>query len=199
MTGIEKIIEHIEADADAERAAIIAEAEARCAELGAQYVLAEQSEYHRIISDGEKMAAQQKEHRASLAALEAKKQLLATKQELVQAAFERAAVLLSELPEDRYVALLARLASEAALTGSEQLAFSERDVSRVGKSVRDAANDRLQRAGKTANLTVSDDTRKIRGGVIVICGDIETNCSVDALVGQQRSALSAKVSETLFG
>jgi hypothetical protein len=30
------------------------------------------------------------------------------------------------------------------------------------------------------------------GGVIVINGDIETNCSLDALIGQHRSALSVR-------
>lgn len=199
MNGIQKIIDHIKADAEAECALIAAQAEISCAEMSAVYAKSEQSAYEKIVSDGAKKAEQQLERLTSVAALEAKKQVLATKQEMVLATFERAAELLSDLPDDRYVPLLARLAAEASRTGYEKLAFSARDVLRVGEKVKDAANALLSRAGKEANLTVSTDTRNIRGGVIVLNGDIETNCSVDALVSQHRNALSNKVAQKLFG
>jgi V/A-type H+-transporting ATPase subunit E len=198
MNGIQKIIDRIEADAAAERAQIIAEAEARCAEIEAQYAEAAQSEYQKVVDSGEKTAAQRLERRTSVAAIEAKKQVLATKQEMVQAAFERAITLLSELPDGQYVELLARLVSEASRTGNEILTFSARDTARVGEAVKDAANALLRRTGKTADLKVSTDPRTIRGGVIVTCGDIETNCSLDALVSRERNALSGKVADMLF-
>jgi V/A-type H+-transporting ATPase subunit E len=198
MNGIQKIIERIEADAAAERADLTAEAEARCAEIEAKYAQTAQAEYQKVITNGEKTAGQRLERRASVAAIEAKKQVLTTKQEMVQAAFERAVQLLAELPDEQYTALLAGLASAASRTGIEILAFSARDAAKVGEAVKDAANASLQRAGKAANLTVSPATRNIRGGVIVVNGDIETNCSLDALVSMQRNALSGKVAETLF-
>ncbi len=199
MNGIERILDHIQAEAAAERAAIDAEADARCAEITAEYTKAAQSEYEKVMSDGEIKARQRFERLSSAAALEAKKQLLGTKQEMMQAAFERAAQLLAELPDSLYIPLLARLASEASRTGSEKLAFSERDTARIGTAVKNAANDLLRRAGKEANLTVSAGAREMSGGVIVINGDIETNCSLDALIGQHRSALSGPVAQKLFG
>lgn len=198
MNGIQKIIERIESDADAERAQIISEAEARCAEIEASSAEMARSEYERIVSDGEQMARQRLERRTSVAALEAKKQVLAVKQEMVQAAFERAVRLLLELPDEQYVELLSRLASVASRTGNEILAFSERDTVRVGETVKDAANTLLRREGKAADLQVSPDPRNIRGGVIISCGSIETNCSLDALVSRERNALSGKVADLLF-
>lgn len=198
MNGIQKIIDRIEADAAAERAQIAAEAEARCAAIGTSYAKAAQAEYQKITADGEKTASQRLERLAGAAATEAKKQILAAKQEMVQAAFDHAARLLSELPDDQYIPLLARLAFRASRTGTELLAFSARDASRVGEAVKDAANALLREAGKTADLRVSPDTRPIRGGVIVISGSIETNCSMDSLVSMQRSVLSGKVAEKLF-
>jgi V/A-type H+-transporting ATPase subunit E len=198
VNGIQRIIDRIEADAADERAQIAAEAEARCATIEAAYAEAAQAEYQKITARGEKTASQLLERRAGAAATEAKKQILATKQEMVQAAFDRAAWLLSELPDDRYIPLLARLAFRASRTGTETLVFSPRDVSRVGEAVKDAANALLRQAGKTADLRVSPETRNIRGGVIVISGNIETNCSADSLVSMQRSALSGKVAEMLF-
>lgn len=198
MNGIQKIIDRIEADAAAERTQIATEAEARCAAIEAAYAEAAQAEYQKIVAHGEKTAMQRLERRAGAAATEAKKQILAAKQEMVRAAFDHAARLLSELPDDQYIPLLARLAFRASRTGTEMLAFSARDASRVGEAVKNAANALLRQAGKTADLRVSPDTRSIRGGVIVISGNIETNCSTDSLVSMQRSALSGKVAETLF-
>ncbi|NLA86750.1 MAG: hypothetical protein GX847_05595 [Clostridiales bacterium] len=198
MNGIQRIIDRIEADAAAERAQILSEAEARCAEIGAQYTETAQAEYQKVITDGEKMVKQRLERQDSAAAIEAKKQILAAKQEMVSAAFERAVRLLSELPDAQYTKLLARLAADASRTGAETLAFSARDVSRVGESVKNEANALLRQSSKEANLTVSPDTRDIRGGVIVINGDIETNCSLDALVSMQRNALSGRIAEKLF-
>lgn len=197
--GIEKIIDHIEAEAAAERAAIAAEAEAGCKEILAAYAKTAETEYQKLVSAGAAEAKQRIGRLGSTAALEAKKQVLSAKQEMVNAAFDRAAELLAGLSDDRYITLAAGLAAGASRTGCEKLAFSPADQARVGKAVTDAANALLRQAGKTADLTLSPDTRGIRGGVIVINGDIETNCSIDALVSQHRNALSGKVAEKLFG
>lgn len=199
MNGIQRIIDHIKADAASESAAIAAQADARCAEIRAEFERAKQAEYQKILKDGTKRAEQHLERRASVTVLEAKKQVLTTKQEMVGAAFERAAQLLSDLPNDQYIPLLARLASEAARTGHEQLAFSPRDAKNVGEAVKDAANNLLRLSGLEASLTLADEVRNIRGGVIVINGDIETNCSLDALVSQHRNELSGRVAEKLLG
>ena len=60
------------------------------------------------------------------------------------------------------------------------------------------ANELLSAEGKLGKLTVSEDTADISGGVIVRFGGIETNCSIDALVRQQRSALATEVAQVLF-
>jgi V/A-type H+-transporting ATPase subunit E len=198
MNGIQKIIDRIEADAAAERAQIAAEAEARCAETEAAYAKAAQAEYEKLVTDAQQSVAQRLERKSGAAATEAKKQMLAAKQEMVLAAFDRAAQLISGLPDAQYISFLARLASRASRTGTEMLAFSEQDARRVGTAVKDAANALLRQAGKTADLTVSPETRHIRGGVIVLSGDIETNCSIDALLAMERNALSGEVAAKLF-
>ena len=61
------------------------------------------------------------------ARLEAKKSILNMKQETVSRAFELAKGKIAELPERDYVAFLAREASEAAVSGQEEVIFCERD------------------------------------------------------------------------
>lgn len=198
MNGIQRIIDRIEADAAAERAQIAAEAEARCAEIEAAYAQTAQVEYLKIIADGKLAAKQQLERLSGAQATEAKKQVLAVKQEMVLKAFNHAAQLLSELPDEQYIPFLARLSSQASRTGAEMLVFSASDAARIGEAVKDEANTLLCREGKPAQMTVSAETRPIRGGVIILNGDIETNCSIEALIANLRNALSIEVVEKLF-
>ena len=199
MNGIQRIIDRIEADAASELAQIAEEAESRCAEIEAAYSAAAQVEYRKIISDARLESERRLERKSGAAATEIKMQLLAVKQEILSSAFDRAAQIISELPDERYIPFLARLASRASMTGTEKLVFSERDARRVGSAVKDEANALLRRAGKTADLTVSAETRPIRGGVIVQSGDIETNCSIDALIAMEFRTLSGVVAAELFG
>ena len=127
--------------------------------------------------------------------MEARKQLLAFKQQLVSKAFEEAERQLAELPREEYIAFLASLAAKAATYGTEELVFNARDAKEVGSAVAKAANAAL---GAKGHLTVSEETREISGGLIVKQGDIETNCALDMLVSMQRSALASQVAEVLF-
>ena len=198
MNGIEKIISHIESDAKNEIDKIYADAAAKCLEIEKQYDQEATETYWKVIKAGSEEAKLSIERLDSAAQLEAKKQLLACKQELIAKAFANAVSALTELPEDTYVALLAKLAAQAASSGDECIIMSPTDRARCGKAVCIAANEILAAGGKKAVLTLSAETRDITGGIIVSSGAIEVNCSVDALVGQTKDELSAKVAAILF-
>lgn len=68
---------------------------------------------------------------------------LAAKQEVLDEAFRQALEEMCSLPEEQYIQLLARLAVQASSTGREQLIFSPKDRTRIGKAVVMAANDAL--------------------------------------------------------
>ena len=90
------------------------------------------------------------------------------------------------------------MASEASENGTEELVLNASDKAELGKAVCKTANEKLAAAGKLGKLTLSEDTADISGGVIVRFGGIETNCSIDALVRQQRNALATEVAQVLF-
>ena len=198
MNGIEKILAHIKSESGAECAAIERTAAEECEQIRAQYAKTEQDEYWKLINDGTKEAERRLERLNSLAVLESKKQVLATQQEMVSEAFEHAAKTLLGLPEELYVRFLARHACAASLTGEETIILSPQDRERVGKDVLEIANETLRANGKTASLTLSDSTADIRGGFILSGGDIEVNCSIDALVAEYRNDLSPDVASILF-
>ena len=199
MDGIEKILAHIKSESDARCGEIEWSAQEECARIRAKYEAEEQDEYRKLMDAGAKEVERRLERMGSLAALESKKHVLATQQEMVAEAFKHAADGLLELPESEYVAFLANYACKASLTGTETVVLSPGDKTRFGNQVLFTANAALRAAGKTASLTLSDKTADIRGGLILSSGDIEVNCSVDALVDERKNELSPAVASILFG
>ena len=156
------------------------------------------AEHEKLLRQGEAECEDILSGSRRIADMEAKKSVLALKQEMVEAAFEAAKAYISELPREQYAEFLARMASEASENGTEELVLNASDKAELGKAVCKTANEKLAAAGKLGKLTLSEDTADISGGVIVRFGGIETNCSIDALVRQQRSALATEVAQVLF-
>ncbi len=198
MNGIEKISNRLVADAEAEIAALRVETEARCAEIRAEYEQKAQTEYQTRLSEGMKNCETRIQRLGSAAEMEAKKSILAFKQEMVAKVFADAEEKLANLPKEQYVKFLAGQAAAAAAAGTEELIFNARDKAAVGPAVAAAANALLVEKGLPGALTVSGDTREISGGVIVRQGNIEVNCAVETLVRLRRSELASQVAEILF-
>lgn len=198
MNGIEKITAKLESEARAEIEAINAEAAAKCEEIKKEYEKKAQDEYWKRVQEGTKSVENRVERMASAADMEAKKSILAFKQEMVSKAFDRAVQNISEMPREEYIAFLAGQTAKAASTGEEELIFNARDRKEFGADAAKAANALLKKKGLAGGLTVSDETREIPGGLIVKQGDIEVNCSVDILVQLYRNELASQVAEILF-
>lgn len=198
MDGITKIIDRIAAEASEEVARIEAEGAARAAELAAEFAETEKTLYGERIAEGAAESVAQFERLKNVAALEAKKTILAEKQALITEVFEQAVKDLLALPEEQYVALLARVSAEAARTGDEKLVFNATDKARVGAKVVAATNALLSEQGRAAALTLADETRNLVGGVIISGGSIEVNASLTALVEQHRNELAPSVAAILF-
>ncbi len=227
MEGIEKITARIEQDAQAEVDRIRAQAKAQAEEVRAQARAQAEKLSADIQARGEKAAAERLERLKSAAQMERRKLELASKQEVLGEAFDKALEKLCSLPDKEYIDLLTRLALEASSTGREQLVFSQKDRARVGKQVVVAANEAMVKnvapelpesvtsskvgafLGKVVNstaamvagtgmLTLSERTAPIQGGFIMVDGDVEVNCAFETLVRLQREKLEKEVANVLF-
>lgn len=194
MNGIENIIARIDDDARQESQAILEQARTQAQAILEEYRAQARREAEAILERGRTAAAQQGQRLDSAAQLEGRKALLAAKQELIQAAFDRALEKLRGLPREEYISLLADLAAKASSTGREKLIFSQTDRAAVGKAVVMAANQRL---GDGA-LTLSEECRNMEGGFVLSGGAVEVNCSFEALLRQARAPLTAPVTAVLF-
>ena len=227
MNGIEKITAKIAADAEADVKKLQAETEQKIDALRVQTAAQAAQETRAILARGEKAAAERLERLESAAQMEQRKLELAAKQEVVGEAFEQAVEKLCTLPDKDLIALLTELAVEASTTGREALIFSVKDRARIGKQVVIAANEILvKRAapglpdsyadnkvgaflGKVVNttaavvtgagqLTLSEQTRPMRGGFIMADDNVEVNCTFETLVRMQREQLERDVANVLF-
>ena len=193
MNGIEKIIDRISGDAQAEIDTILNQAKAEAAEIAARYEAQAKAEAEEILARGKRAAAERAERLVSVAQLECRKAQLAAKQEVIDGSFGKALEKLLSLPQDKYVALLADLAAKAAPSGQGKLIFSQADRARVGEVVVAAANEKLN-----GSLTLAEETRPMNGGFILSDGRVEVNCSFDTLVRLQKAELTGKVTGVLF-
>lgn len=226
MEGIEKITAKIAQDAQAEIDKLTAETEAKIQDIRTNAAAQAQQEANEIVEKGRMAASERLERLSSAAQMERRKLELAAKQEVLGEAFDLALEKLCTLPEKEYIDLLTRLALEASSSGKEQLIFSQKDRSTVGKQVVMAVNDALikerapalppevakSRVGSLmdklvhnttaivtgAGLTLAEQTRDIRGGFIMVDGDVEINCAFETLVRLQREKLEKKVAGALF-
>lgn len=198
MNGIEKITDRIAADTDREARALLDQAKQQAAEITASYAALAESERAEALEKGKSDAADRVVRLGGVAQLEARKLRLAAKQEMLEKAFELALQKLLSLPEDQYADLLTKLAVEGSSTGREALVFSVTDRPRYGKRVVVAANERLEAAGKTAALTLSEESREFTGGLYIKDGSIENNCTFPTIVRMLREQMAGEVAQVLF-
>ena len=192
MKGTEKIIAHIQADAKTQADAIIAAADQKCADIRAKYEEQASRLYSDRIREGVKACQDQEDGALRISRMEARKSVLAVKQEMVEKSFKLASDKIISLPEDRYVAFLAALAKRASSTGDEEVILNRRDRDAVGEKLIQVINT------NGTHMTLADETRDISGGLILRRGSIEANCSVELLVELCKGDLSSKLADILF-
>ena len=192
MKGTEKIIAHIEADAQAQADGILAEAREKCEAVKAKYDEKAARLYSDKIRDGVKVCQDQEDSALRISRMEARKSVLAVKQEMVEKSFDIAAKKIVALPDEKYIAFLAGLVKKAEPAGDEEIILNAADRARIGEALIKAVN------ADGAKMKLSDETRDICGGLILRRGSIETNCSVELLLELCRGELSAKLADVLF-
>ena len=194
MNGIERILQRIEAEAQAERDVILNAAREEAEQIRSRYQAQAEQEAAEQEAKRRRAAEEQEERLISVAQMEARKTLLAAKQSLVEQAYRQALEKLRSLSEAERVSVLADLLVRASSNGQEEVIVSPEDHAHVGRAAVEKAN-----AASGLWLTLSEETRPIQGGFILKDGSIEMNCAFDTLVRLQRTETAGMVAKKLFG
>lgn len=199
MDGIDRIIDRIKSDAETESATAIASAEREAEETVKRFEEDAAKQAEEMMRSGAAQAEERLQRLSGVAGLEAGKNLLAAKQEMIDAAFTRAGELIADYDKEEYIAFLSALAVRYSRTGFERVLLSENDRERCGEEVLQSANALLVSSGRPGALSLSGEAAKIGGGLILRDGELEINCSIEAILHFMRDRVSGEIAGILFG
>lgn len=198
MAGVEKIKEKILQDSEARANAIIADAKKQAQEIidNANVKAAKKAE--EIKKKASSDAADKLRISNSMLELEMRKDILSTKQQLIEETFKKALESLSHMNDGEYEAMLQSLVIKAVETGEEEILLSKQDKNRLSADFSNKINLNLAQIGKKGNLKFSDEARNIIGGFVLKSGGVEMNYSFEALLRMYRDEIEPEVAAILF-
>lgn len=195
MTGLDKIIEAILADAQQEADSILLAAQQRAEDIFKQKEAEAEAQCTAIISQTREKTAAAAHIVNSSIALEQRNMLLAEKRRIIDEVIDDGVKALAELPTKEYFAVLEHIILDNA-QGAGELILSPADKKRMPKTFLSKLNTALEKNG--ASLTLAEDTFETGGGFILRYGGIEENLCFAQIAEQLREELSDMLDPILF-
>lgn len=196
MTGLEKIINKIMDESNANCESIIAKANADAKAILDQAKKQGKKAEEEIIAKANAEAENIAMKAQSGAQLKYSKDLLAAKIDIINSTLGKAKESLKAMPEKEYFDAVTKLAVQSVKSGEGAMLLSDADLKRMPSGFEADVNKAL--SSKGAKLTVSKKPADIESGFILVYGDVEINCTFDALLEAYRDELKDKVCEIIF-
>ena len=220
MTGLERIISRILDDANAQAQEILDEATEKSIAVRAKNLADAQAAQDRLVAEAEKEGEALVVRAKSSAAMTRRNIELSAKSEMIERAFQRAMQEIYEMDRAEYAALLLsllcktlnaqreserdsmRLYGENIVPECYELMLNARDGGDVAVTVMNGV-----RAAAARGVIPADMAQKVRlcptpveidGGLVLRCGDIETNCSFSMMLASLRPALEPRIQQILY-
>ncbi|MDD6807663.1 MAG: V-type ATP synthase subunit E [Oscillospiraceae bacterium] len=194
MAGLNKIIERIAQDSAAKCDGIIFDAQNEATKIKEAAVIKVNDDKNAIIDAANKEAKAIVDMAESGAQLEGKKVLLATRVEIIEKAIAMASEKLASMPEEEYFAAIYALVKNYAQAADGQMLLSKKDLGRLPSDFEKKINADL----KGGKITVSKDPADISEGFILVYGDIEINCTFDALIADAKDDIKDELYNIIF-
>ena len=190
MSGVEKITARLNEETAAQCEEILSAARSKAAEI----VGRAQAEGNAVIQKAEAEANKRGEQilasAASQSAANARKAMLAAKVDLIDEVLSVAKQSLHDLSDEAYFNALAGLARKNRQDGIGEMLLCERDLRRM-------PNNFIDKLG--SGIKVSPIPADIEDGFILKYGEIEQNCTFNALFSAFSQELRSRAAELLFG
>ncbi|MGE5533115.1 MAG: V-type ATP synthase subunit E [Bacillota bacterium] len=197
--GLVAIASEVLGDAQKEAEALILKSEAEAKEVLLAAKSQAEHEYMALVGQAKVEAESEKRRLASLTELEIRNRLLQTKEELVEAAFQRAIGQLKEFVEtDKYKTyLLALISGTAVSIGSKKLVLKLNAKDKVWLT-----HERLKNLSKKLkiNFELSTQTADSLGGFIIQTEDAKVtyDSRIENLLNELKPTLRPEVATILF-
>ncbi len=190
MTGLDKILNEIQKESDDNTALIIRDAQSEAEEI---LSLAKTDTASAIKSIEDKTTALEADilsRSKSAGELSVRKAILLKKRQIINQIIEEAYGRLLALPDDEYFAFLIKALNKFAHDESGEILLNKRDKGRISSAFKKAFEEK--------KLLLSTKDIKSEGGFILIYGNIEENCTFEAIIEAKREHLTDLVMQTVF-
>lgn len=152
----------------------------------------------KILNQIKKEIAISKEKIITEANLEARKNILSTKQEIMNKVFNQALNKIIELDDIKYQNFIKKIILNNVEKGNETIFISSKDKKRINNIFIQKINQELIKNGKEGNLSLSDTFLDIKGGIVIGSGNIRKNSSLELIFEKIREELEGEISKNLF-
>lgn len=194
MTGLEKILSTIEQDSNDRCREITEQAQKHAQEIiDAASAKAQENIENAKASVDKKVAEHDGAIEASVSMTKSRI-ILEGKLDIISSTLERALEVIKALPKKEYFEILKGLILKNVRKGDGVLRLSKEDTEKLPSNFIDSINNALKR-GYKISLGESAD---IDSGFILVYGDIDINCSFDAVASAKREELRDTLNEMLF-
>lgn len=195
MSGLDKIIEKINADSASKCSEILSDAEAQSRQIAEAARQDGEKACEEIKAAAEKQAQSVLKMSQANCQQQARRAVLAAKVRAVDETIAAAAQALDSMPEGEYFESLKSLASKNVCRGEGIMYLNSRDIKRLPDGFEASVNSVLPEG---CSVKIAASAADIRNGFILVYGDIEINCTFDAIIESQKDAIKEKVCSIIF-
>jgi len=209
--GVDKIISHIEAEAEEEISETLLKARAEADSITKAAQEKAERETERVASNGKRVASLEGQKRIAEARINVRRKRMDSQEEAIVASFEAAKKALEELAEKgkldnlKYKDIMFNLivsASEILAGNKLELVFNQRDSKTFNKEMLSEARESVKkRTGREISLSLSGETIQCLGGVVVrdLEKQVEVDNTLETKLNQLKESLRVDVAKILFG
>ena len=193
MTGLDKILEEIKAEAQANADATLLEAQEKANKILSDAEIEANKKADEISKNSDKKVEDILNRGNSSANLEKQKAKLVAKQQVINTMLSKALSKMENADNKTYFQIILKLIEKNSQNSKGKIAFNKDDLSRLP----DKFISEINKVSKD-KLELSDTPANIKSGFILIYGGIEENCSFDAIFRSKHEELTDKISALLF-
>ena len=197
--SVENIIKKIEADAEGECKALKDRAALEIKQIQEQAKNQAEKERESILKHAKEQAGKNMNKAIVSANLECRIKSLKVKQNIISICFEKAYNETLKLPPSDYLGLMELKLLKLAEIGDEKVIFGDRYREKFNSDFINQINKKLVSRGKKGKFCISNTSRPLKSGFILIKGKQEINVSLEQLIKMLRHKLLIKINNVLFG
>lgn len=195
MNGLEQILLKIEDDGKAEAKKITDDAERESASYIAAAEKSAKKDAEIIINAAQKKAHQLIENAESGSLSYIKRQELAAKSEIISDCISTALKEMESARTDKYFEMLFKLILKYSHENQGELRLNETDMERMPEDFIEKVNKSLSE--KNASVILAQKPYDIKPGCVIAYGEIEENCTFDALIEEKKDEIKDRLYKRL--